>query len=497
MPHPAFKSGSWTQPWRHTRAQPLHVKALGLYMFHTFVMGVATISGLQLAIPTIMEEFDAPVTTVVWISIAYFVALVGATVALGDLTTYFDRRVLVVLGLAADIVVMMVIFFTTNIYVFIVCRFLSATFRIFPWLILQVIGIGGFPHEQRGKAIGYNTLVTGLGFMLALPFTGFVMDHFGWRWLFMGCSLVYLVMIPVVFLMLPKLPPETDKRKPLSEFDFLGSALIVVGAISLITSLQLFARGSSSNALPITLGSIGAASLAGFIWVELHARAPILKFSIFKIPNVALAASQAVIMGFTNGSYGLLLPFLFISGVGWSAGHASNVLFFQHLTRPPSGPMAGRLADRFGSAIVILPAAAVSVVGQLGLVLLNASPAVHVVAGILLFYGTSQAVMQTANLRQIYAALPTNQLHLAPSVNLTMTTLGSTFGLAIASLAIDRAQKAGEGGTAFLNRIDEALLVITALFTLGIILTQLLPRLLLGSRRASAGTAEVATEGGR
>ena len=483
------------QASRAVTGQPLHGKALGLYMFHTFTMGVATISGLQLAIPTIMEDFNAPVTTVVWISIAYFVALVGATMALGDVTTYFDRRALVVLGIAVDILLMLVIFFTHNIYVFIVCRFLSATFRIFPWLILQVIGIGGFPPEQRGKAIGYNTLVTGLGFMLALPLTGFFLDHFGWRWLFMACSLVYVALIPVVFLLLPKLPPDVEKRKPLSEFDVLGSVLMVTGAISLLTSLQLFARGLSSTTLPVVLALLGVSSLAGFIWVELHAKSPILKFSIFRIRNVTLAASQAVIMGFTNGAFSLMLPFMFIAGVGWSAGHTSNVLFFQNVTRPPSGPLAGRLSDKFGSAAVILPAAVISVAGQVGLVLLNASPAAHVVVGVLLFWGTGQALMQTANLRQIYAALPASQLHLAPSVNLTMQTLGSATGVAFASLAVERAQDLG-GGVPFLGRIDDAMLAVTAFFIVGIILTQTLPRLLLRPQAELAEEPETVDRSG-
>ncbi len=482
-------------PWQVASGQPLHVSALGLYMFHTFVMGVATVSGLQLAVPTIMEDFNAPITTVAWISIAYFVALVGATVALGDVSTYFDRRKLVVLGLVADILVMLVIFFTHNIYVFIVCRFLSAMFRIFPWLILQVIGIGGFPPEQRGKAIGYNTLVTGMGFMLSLPFTGFVLDHFGWRWLFMGSSVAYLAMIPVVYLLLPKLPPEAEKRKPLSEFDLLGSVLMVTGVISLITFVQITVRDLSSSALPIILGIVGLASLGGFIWVELHAKAPILKFAIFRIRNVSLAASQAVLMGFTNGAFGLMLPLTFRSGFGWSDSHAGNVLFFQNVMRPPSGPVAGRLADKFGSTVVILPAAAISVIGQVGLVMLNASPAAHIVVGVLLFWGTGQALMQTANLRQIYSALPKNQLHLAPSVNLTMSTLGSTTGIAFASLAIEKAQDAGSG-VPFLGLMDDAMLIVTAVFVVGMVVTQLLPRLLLRPQSEILEEPEIAQTGG-
>ena len=200
-------------------------------------------------------------------------------------------------------------------------------------------------------------------------------------------------------------------------------------------------------------------------------------------------------MGFTNGAFGLMLPLTFRSGFGWGDGRAGNVLFFQNVMRPPSGPVAGRLSDKFGSAVVVLPAAAISVAGQVGMAMLGASPATHIVVGVLLLWGTGQALMQTANLRQIYTSLPRGQLHLAPSVNLTMSTLGSTTGIAFASLAIERAQDAGSGGR-FLGVMDDAMLIVTAVFVVGMIITQVLPRLLLRPQEEVAEDVETAQTSG-
>src|SRR3954447_13547094 len=102
------------------RAVPTYQRALALYMVHSLIMSTLTVSGLQVALPSIMSDFHIPVTTAAWISIAYFVALAGGTMTLGGISTMMDRRKLIVIGIAADIVVMMITFFTHDIYVVIV-----------------------------------------------------------------------------------------------------------------------------------------------------------------------------------------------------------------------------------------------------------------------------------------------------------------------------------------------------------------------------------------
>lgn len=464
---------------------PVYQRAMVLYLVYSFVMSVGTVNGLQVALPQIMKDFDIPVTTAAWVGMAYFVALASGTLAFGGLTKIYDGRKLVIFGLIADVVVMTIGFFTSDIYIFLVCRFLSPLFRVFPWLVLQVEGIGGFPAEQRGKAVGLNMVSQGTGLMLSLPLTGLVTDTIGWRWLFMGTSVLFLAMVPLILKTIPSLPPEPGQKARLSEFDFLGSGLMMAGTVSLITSLQLFARGLGGGALIPVLAIIGIGALAAFVWVELHSKAPVLQFSLFRDPGVFMASAQAVMMGGLTGVFLLMLPFLFIEGYGWSAAYAANILLFQNFMRPAAGPVGGRLADRFGTAAVILPAAALSVTGQIGMVLLGASPAAIVVGGVLLLWGTGLALMQTANLGQIYAALPRNQLHLAPSLNLVVTTFGTTSGQATGSLLVERIGRATDTPSEFVDGLSIAIMVITAVFTVGILLSQVLPRVLL-RQRASA-----------
>jgi predicted MFS family arabinose efflux permease len=211
-----------------------------------------------------MKDFDVPVTTAVWIIIAYSVGLSGASLTLARLSTFFESRRLVLVGMTVDVLVMTVIFFTHNIYIFILCRYLQGSFRQFPWLIFQIQGVGGFPPENRGKALGYSTMSSGVAMMLSLPLTGFVTDNIGWRWLFMGSAIAFTAMMPLVYTLLPKLPPNPAQQRPLSEFDFKGSGLMMLGIIGVITSVQLLTRDAGNGLLIPLLGVAGIASLAGF-----------------------------------------------------------------------------------------------------------------------------------------------------------------------------------------------------------------------------------------
>jgi fucose permease len=259
-----------------------------------------------------------------------------------------------------------------------------------------------------------------------------------------------------------------------------------------VTALQLYARGLGAGSEVLVLAAVGIGALASFVWVELHARSPILQLSLFRIPGVTLSATQGIVMGFTQGAFMLLLPFFFIRGVGWTAAYVSSILFFQHLTRPVAGPVAGRLADRYGSGAVILPAAGVNVIGQIVLASLGASPLVHVTVGALIFWGTGQAVMQTANLRQIYASLPRNFLHVAPSLNLVVMTFGTTSGQAFGSLAVERGQAASTTGAEFVSYLSDAMVLISIFFGVAMVLTQVLPRIFLRSQIAAANAAATA-----
>ena len=461
---------------------PLHVRALILFVTHQTIMMMGTVGGLHVVLPTITEEFQTTIATTVWIMLAYSLALAGGTFALGKSSTLLEKRKLITLGVVLDVGLLVAIFYTHNIYFFIAARFFSAFVRIYPWLILQVMGIGGFPAEHRGKVLGIMGVVQGFGMMASVPLAGFVTELWGWRWLFMGSAVAFALMTVAVWLMLPKLEPPADRPKAkLSQFDIPGSVLMMVGVVALLASLQLFVRGYAPNVIAL-LGVITVAGLGAFIWVEVHTKTPIVPFALFRVRGVMMGALQAVTMGWMNGSIQLLLSFLFIVGFGWSVAYAASIMFFMGVVRPASRFASGWASDRYGSSAVVVSAGVMAVAGQSIIASVGVSPALSLVIGALVLMGFGQAAMQTANQRQIFTSIPGNQLHLAPSVSLVLSTSGSSIGLAFvaAALVSGSAISTGSGvaDSEMVAAASSAIRVVTALLVVGLTAAQILPRVL-------------------
>lgn len=466
---------------------PPHLVALGLFFVYSLAMTTGTVMGLNVALPVIIQELDTTVTMASWIQVMYFLALAGGTFALGRVSNVFNKKKLIIIGVLADIPLMLLVFFTDSIVLFIISRFFSPLFRVFPWLNLQVIGIGGFPEHQRGRVIGISAAVQGLGMVIAPALTGWVTEAFGWRWLFMGTAWAFVPIAILMVLMLSDEESAQPKQKiSVTDFDLPGTALMMIGVMSLLMGLQ-FSAGGSGLTSSILLGGIGIASIVAFIYVETRAVNPIIILSLFKVRGIALASSQAVVIGLASGAFMLVLPFLLINGYGWSMAFVGTMMVFMNIARPVSAPVAGWLSDRFGSSKVIFGGTVIAIIGQLILATLDADPTIRVVIGCLMLWGLGHGAIQPSNLRQLFKFFPKSQLHMAPSTSLTFTTLGSTSGQAIAAVILENSgvrsvsSVAGisSGSSRVIDDVALMLIGISVLFGLAMVVTQIVPRVFL------------------
>jgi predicted MFS family arabinose efflux permease len=67
-------------------------------------------------------------------------------------------------------------------------------------------------HEERGRAIGIVMTGLLLGILLARTFAGWVSHISGWRWVFAVAAVMNAAFVPLLWRVMPKLPPKQELR---------------------------------------------------------------------------------------------------------------------------------------------------------------------------------------------------------------------------------------------------------------------------------------------
>jgi EmrB/QacA subfamily drug resistance transporter len=249
---------------------------------------------LNVALPSLQEEFDASSSTLQWIVDSYLLVFAGLLLTMGTLGDRFGRKLALQAGLA--------IFGGASLAVLVVD---SADGLI---AVRAIMGIGGalimpatlsiltnvFPREERAKAIGIWAGMASIGIGLGPFFGGLLLEYFDW-------TAVFLLNVPVAAIALASgfvLVPESRDPKP-GAFDLAGAALSVTALVSLVYGvIEAPERGWTD---PLILGCFGVAAVLAiaFVWWELHTKEPMLNLSFFRNPRFSIASAGISIAFFS------------------------------------------------------------------------------------------------------------------------------------------------------------------------------------------------------
>ena len=180
---------------------------------------------LNVALPSLQEEFGASSSTLQWIVDSYLLVFAGLLLTMGTLGDRFGRRLALQAGL--------LLFGGASLGVL----FVETADQLI--LVRALMGIGGalimpatlsiitnlFPREERGKAIGIWAGMASAGIGLGPLTGGLLLEWFSWE-------SVFLVNVPVAFAAFVAgcwLVPESRDPEP-GSFDVLG-ALLSTGAL--------------------------------------------------------------------------------------------------------------------------------------------------------------------------------------------------------------------------------------------------------------------------
>jgi EmrB/QacA subfamily drug resistance transporter len=283
-----------------------------------------------------------------------------------------------------------------------------------------------FPPQERGRALGIFSGVTGLALIAGPVVGGMVAEGLAWQWIFWINVPIGLIVLPLV---LGRIPESFGAA---ARLDIRGLVLVTGAALAIVWGLM---RG---NDVGWASSEILAAMLAGivltvaFVAWELRAREPMVPMRLFRAR--AFSSGVAASFLFYGSMYGVVffLPQFFQTTQGFGPLGAGLRLLPWTATLFVFAPIGGGLVNRLGERPLVVVGLLMQALGfaWIGLITAPDVAFVHLVAPLVLA-GAGVSMAMPAAQHAVLGAVAANEVGKASGIFNMSRFLGGTFGIAL------------------------------------------------------------------
>jgi EmrB/QacA subfamily drug resistance transporter len=294
---------------------------------------------VNVALPSIQQDLDLSEANLQWIVNAYTLVFGGFLLLGGRAGDLLGRKRVFLVGLVIFTGASLLDGLASSEGMLIGARALQGLgAALISPAALSIIATTFVEGAERAKAIGVWAAIAIGGSAVGLILGGVLTQYFSWPWIF-------FVNVPVgiaAFVFSLRLIPESRDETAGRSYDVGGAVTVTGGLMALVYAIVGAQSSGWGSAKTIGFFALAAILLVSFVAIELRAKSPLVRLSIFRIrslltANVSmfLAASAMFAMFFFNTlylqrvlGYGPLeagLAFLpFTAGIMISAGLASR-----------------------------------------------------------------------------------------------------------------------------------------------------------------------------
>ncbi len=384
-----------------------------------------------LAFPPMMTDLHASLVSMIWVLMGYSLMSTVALLTCGRLADMFGRVRMYNLGFVV---------FTLGSAL---CGFSTTDVQLILFRLIQ--GIGGamllansmaiiteaFPADERGQAMGINSVVWAIGSIAGPLLGGVILSGASWRWVFL-VNLPIGVVATVAALFLLR---DISRRSSGETFDGMGALLFSAALAALLFALnQGIGMGWTSPTILGVLVVSVVLAVAFYLWNR-ASRHPVLDFRLFADRVFTASVSTATLQALAIFSVNLLIVYYLEVVQGQAPLTAALALVPLSIVSSVLGPIGGRISDRLGSRRPVAFGLAAQALGLLILSTLQVgSSYLHVVIGLLLM-GVGAGLFWAPSTSAAMGAAPANRLGIASATLATWRNTGQVVSYAL-SLAI-------------------------------------------------------------
>lgn len=432
------RTGAHPEPEESTEINPWFVMAsvaMGLFMV------VIDITILNIALPSIADAFQAPLSNLEWALIAYTLALTGLVPFFGRVSDVIGRKRLFITGVLTFAVSSLLCALSPSLIFLIGARVLQAFGGAMISTNTLAIITDTFPEGKRGAAMGVQAILISGGAAVGPTLGGFLVTNFGWE-------AVFYINIPIglaAAAVAVKVLPPLKSNRTLEPIDWFGGVTLMGGATSILLAATKGASWGWTSATILLLAIFGIFALAVFVMWELRVQFPLVDLSLFRIRQFSTGQLAGMFTTISLASMTFLFPFYWQGLRGYSAQETGLLMLPIPLTLMITAPLSGRLSDARGARI-IASAGLLTIMAALYFISgITADMEVWNVLWRLMILGAGLGMFMAPNNNAVMSSVPAHKRGISAGLLGTFRFTGQSLGIALSGVIISLVMS-GSGG---------------------------------------------------
>ncbi len=311
-----------------------------------------TIMGV--AIPHLMADLDITATAAQWLSTAFMLTMAVVIPITGFLLERFSTRSMFITAMTLFSLGTLIAASAPGFPVLLAGRIVQATGTAIMMPLLMTTVMTLVAPAARGRVMGNISIVISVAPAIGPTISGFILSVLDWRWMFIIVLPIALAGLFIGGRLITNISTPRAAR-----IDVFSVVLSVFGFGGLVYGLSSLGGDSSVEALPVWASFIvGALALAAFIarqlWLQRTDRALLdlrtFRSRVFTFSIVMMAVSMMTLFGAV-----ILLPIYTQNVLGLDALSTGLLLLPGGLVMGLLAPIVGRLYDKVGPRILLVP----------------------------------------------------------------------------------------------------------------------------------------------
>ncbi|GAB4325586.1 MAG: MFS transporter [Dehalococcoidia bacterium] len=416
-------------------------QALFAVCFGTY-MATMDFSIVNVALPTLADEFNRRPDTVVWATLAANLVVTGLTLTAGRTGDMYGRKRVYIAGWVVFTIGMALAGFAQGIGQLIALRVFQAVGMALAIANGNAIVTAAFPDNERGRALGMVGSVVGAGLMSGPIFGGVILGAFGWQAIFYLRVPIGLAAMLLAFFFIRESGGEAADQRRL---DIPGAVTIFAALSSALLAVNRGQIWGWTSPAILGLFVLAAASFAAFIRIESRTPAPVVSLSLFRVRAFSVGVLSLVTNFLGQSAATFLMPFYLISVLDYGTAKAGFVIATIPAMMLLLSSLSGYVSDRFGFRHQTTLGLAIVALGLLSLSTLRIDEPAGLIMARLAVIGVGSAIFMSPNSSGVLGSVPRTKLGVASASVATARNIGNAAGLALTSAVLVGVASASAG----------------------------------------------------